>query len=512
MFFILAIALLPLAVIALVATLKSINTAEVQKQQLLTAAVEQSAGKLQAQITAIKTAQSLTVNSIAHNITIGDICGRMQIFVRGGEDAKDVHFIVVERSGKIICPATDASQLRTADALALRGKSDAQIFPTVGGILIRSASDDGRVIAATLYGASYLDRLNGVRKADGRRAVWYEQNGDTIRVGDTIRYTARKNISRASAAVGETGIRMTIAVDDPPASLARSLSLLLPLLMSVAAAFLGWLVVRWLLINPLVALQRVVATYQPGTVIEPPRDIRSASGEIAELGKAFQDMSQHVADHEEEMGAALQRQMKLTREVHHRVKNNVQIMSSLISLRARATDQADARAAYASIQRRVDALAVVQRNHYAELEENFGVSACPLISEIAASLRASVPESRPPIAILVDCDPVNMDQDVAAPVAFLIAELADIAIASHSASQLRIALIAEPEPARQARLSITSDAFDDENTAPSNATHLYQRILTGLSRQLRQPLTYDAEAHEYSIMLQILRDPSETFA
>lgn len=512
MFVILTIALLPLALIALFATLQSIRSSEDQKQQLLIAATEQTAGKLQSKIAAIKTAQNLTVNSLAHNIPVGDICGRMQIFVRDGEEVGDVFFLVVGRNGKIICPSTNPAKLKPSDAVTIRGTRDAQIFPATNGLLIRNASDNGTIIAATLYGERYLDRLNGMRHQDRRRAVWFEQGGQTMRVGDPISDADMTDINRASANVGNTGIRITMAVDDPPESLARSLSLFLPFLMSVAAAFLGWLVVRWLLINPLVALQKSVATYEPGQIVCPPRDIRSASREIAELGDAFQEMSEQVAAHEVAMGEALDRQRKLTREVHHRVKNNVQIISSLISLHARATTDANAKAAYGSIQRRVDALAVVQRNHYAELEESHGVSARPLINEIAASLRSSSSDDQQAMTILVDCDAINMNQDVAAPVAFLIAELADMAITSGHATQLRIALIATDETKQHARLSVASDAFMASNANDTEATRLYDRILTGLSRQLRAPLNYVPETGEYNITLQVLRDPPKLFA
>src|SRR3546814_11954106 len=51
---------------------------------------------------------------------------------------------------------------------------------------------------------------------------------------------------------------------------------------------------------------------------------------------------------------------------------NLQVISSLINFHARGARTAEVVTAYASIQRRVDALAVVHRNHFAEMEENRG--------------------------------------------------------------------------------------------------------------------------------------------
>ena len=75
------------------------------------------------------------------------------------------------------------------------------------------------------------------------------------------------------------------------------------------------------------------------------------------------------------------------------MKNNLQVVASLLNIHSRGSPNEEVAAAYASIQRRVDALAVVHRNHFAELEENRGVALKPLISELAANLRATAPAS-----------------------------------------------------------------------------------------------------------------------
>ena len=92
------------------------------------------------------------------------------------------------------------------------------------------------------------------------------------------------------------------------------------------------------------------------------------------------------------MAGALEGQRRLVREVHHRVKNNLQVVASLLNIHGRSAEAAEARAAYDSISRRVGALSIVHRNHFAEMEENRGIALRPLLSELAAELRAGAPE------------------------------------------------------------------------------------------------------------------------
>ena len=75
-------------------------------------------------------------------------------------------------------------------------------------------------------------------------------------------------------------------------------------------------------------------------------------------------MADSIASHEAELQSALHEQKRLTREVHHRVKNNLQIVSSLLSIQGRETANSEVSRAYATVQARVAALAIVHRWMY----------------------------------------------------------------------------------------------------------------------------------------------------
>jgi len=266
---------------------------------------------------------------------------------------------------------------------------------------------------------------------------------------------------------------------------------------------IGWLVVDRLLLRPLSQMQSAVDRFRPGDgPLNLPR-LSTPSMELRALGDAFAKVTTNLANHEAELEQGLARQTRLTREVHHRVKNNLQVVSSLINLHARgATDEAAADA-YASIQRRVDALAVVHRNHYAELEENKGVGLRALIGELASNLRATAPPRAAHMTITLDMIPAFVSQDVAVPVAFLITEVAELIMTCDPEGTIAIVLAPTDTPDR-ALLSITASGLNGETCRSHPALERFTRILQGLSRQLRAPLTHDEAIGRYSIAISVV--------
>jgi two-component system, sensor histidine kinase PdtaS len=296
---------------------------------------------------------------------------------------------------------------------------------------------------------------------------------------------------------------LAIALSALPIGLADILLILLPVLMWIFAAAIGWLIAERLLLRPLVRMQRAVAAYRPGDrELDLPR-VATPAREIGDLGAAFQRVVHTVARHEEELEEAVERQRKLVREVHHRVKNNLQVVASLLNIHARGAASEDVAAAYASIQRRVDALAVVHRNHYAELEENRGVAMKALISELAANLRATAPASASGMVIRLDLEPYYATQDVAVSVAFLVTEVVEYAMFS-GASPLSISLVGEGAQEGTAMLTIDSESLRPGAAQDETLTSRFERIVTGLSRQLRSTIDRDADSGRYSLAIAVV--------
>ena len=186
------------------------------------------------------------------------------------------------------------------------------------------------------------------------------------------------------------------------------------------------------------------------------------------------------------------------REVHHRVKNNLQVVASLLNIHGRSAGTPEAQAAYAGISRRVGALSIVHRNHFAEMEENRGISLRPLVTELAAELRASTPESARGLAIELEIDSLNTTQDVAVAVAFLITEIVEYAILHAGREPVEISLRRTSE--LTARLALSSPVLVPDEDGDSEKLQ-FERIVGGLAKQLRS--TLERKLGRYSVDLPV---------
>ncbi len=279
-------------------------------------------------------------------------------------------------------------------------------------------------------------------------------------------------------------------------SAGRWLGVLLPLLMWLAALLIGWLIADRLLVRPLTGMRAAVARYSAGETSIRLGTTDWLSAEMTALGHAFDRMADDSATHEAAIRAALEEQRRLTREVHHRVKNNLQIVASLLSIQARDTTDAAVGRAYSAVQARVGALALVHRWMYDD-DTARGVDLRALATDLCASLEQAVAVSEG-VAPRIRCDIARfiVAQDTAVPLAFLITEL--VTLAAHATAPQSAEIVVRATAASGiARLELHCPVFcDDALLDPANPA---VRIITGLARQMRAPLRHDPHDCTYAI-------------
>ena len=113
----------------------------------------------------------------------------------------------------------------------------------------------------------------------------------------------------------------------------------------------------------------------------------------------------------------------LIKEIHHRVKNNLQIISSLMSLQERAVADKEVIAVLNESKRRVEAIALIHQKLYQD-ENMYQVDFESYLEEIMSSQQ--VMNTR--IKCLVKSEKIMLDLDTAVPLGLIISELITNAI------------------------------------------------------------------------------------
>lgn len=177
--------------------------------------------------------------------------------------------------------------------------------------------------------------------------------------------------------------------------------LLLPVLMIALASAAIWyaadrLVVRWI-----VLLQRVAVAYGHGHYALRPAALKDAPREFRDLGNTLADMAQAIQERDTSLREAVHQKSTLIKEIHHRVKNNLQIVMSLLSLQSNKLRNSASRDALDQARTRVNALALVHRILY-ELDNAGLVDMRALWTELVEQLHQSFGGERRGIQIKVD--------------------------------------------------------------------------------------------------------------
>lgn len=150
--------------------------------------------------------------------------------------------------------------------------------------------------------------------------------------------------------------------------------------------------------------------------------------ELRVLARSFEQATHAILRQEAELGEAIQQQELLTREIHHRVKNNLQIVASLLNLQANRIRQPDARAEFQAARDRVRALATLHRHLYATGELN-AIQMRPFLQELCGQLFSAMGEREGErVALQIEAADVEVSSDQAVPLALIVTEAVSNAV------------------------------------------------------------------------------------
>jgi two-component sensor histidine kinase/PAS domain-containing protein len=125
--------------------------------------------------------------------------------------------------------------------------------------------------------------------------------------------------------------------------------------------------------------------------------------------------------------AALAEKTVLLKEVHHRVKNNLAVIVSLLSMKAGAIESPEAQAALEDSQQRVRSIALIHE-HLSGTENLYRIDFAEYASQLMQELGGIYGVAARQIAIHVDAEPIEMGIHRAVPCALILNELATNAL------------------------------------------------------------------------------------
>ncbi len=141
-------------------------------------------------------------------------------------------------------------------------------------------------------------------------------------------------------------------------------SVIFPLMTFFAALAAVWWAADRVILRWLHYVERIAAIYAKGRFTVRPLQADKAPPEIRELADILDAMAETIVARDASLHDSLAQKDALLREIHHRVKNNLQVITSLLSLQQRAMTDPAARAAMSDTRQRISAMALIYRALY----------------------------------------------------------------------------------------------------------------------------------------------------
>lgn len=219
--------------------------------------------------------------------------------------------------------------------------------------------------------------------------------------------------------------------------------------------------------------------------------------------KLLAQRNEIIVQKEIDLNKSLHEKEVLLKEMHHRVKNNLQIISSLLNLQSRATKDARVIAAMKEGQARVKSMALIHQKLYAG-EALSSISFQDYTRELLDYLFKTYQHPQKNICYQLDSIDLNLDVDTAIPLGLIMNELVSnslkYAFSDMNEGIVRVSVKATDEPGRL-RLMIGDNGQGlPDNFDYDRSSSIGLRLVRSLSTQLQADLTMlNSSGLSYSI-------------
>jgi two-component sensor histidine kinase len=264
-------------------------------------------------------------------------------------------------------------------------------------------------------------------------------------------------------------------------------------------------------VEPIVWLTQAVTAWRAGGHFDP----GPASGlprEVRDLWDTFVLATDTLGEREQQLRRAVEQQELLMQEIHHRVKNNLQIIASLMNLQASRIRLPEAKREFQAARDRIRALATLHRHLYAHGDLHT-INMRSFLNELCDQLLQAIGESPSGrIELRIEAPALQMSSDQAVPMALIVTEAvsnaAKYAFPQGRAGHIQVRLTTE---GNAARLVIEDDGVGipagPAQTETGVRDGIGMHLIRGFARQLGGTLVVTQDhGTRYTLDLLIVRE------
>ncbi|NOE20793.1 hypothetical protein GS634_21900 [Ruegeria atlantica] len=266
----------------------------------------------------------------------------------------------------------------------------------------------------------------------------------------------------------------------------KALTVAFPILMWVTGLGVALWGLHRLVIRHLDSLRSAVRRFALGER-DPIESLKNAPQEFVQLQTAFNRMVVLVREAENQQEQDLVEKTLLLREVHHRVKNNLQLIASIMNMHMRSAESAEARRLLGQLQRRVRGLAMVHQT----LNQNSKMTTInteTLVGRLVSELAHRPPIHGQPVEVICDIQPIELGQDQAVTLSMLAAEaltnaIKYVGVPEEGPPMISAVLRATTDGAVVLKIANSRGRSDDEEAA-FHSGGIGQRLMQAFVSQL----------------------------
>jgi len=277
-------------------------------------------------------------------------------------------------------------------------------------------------------------------------------------------------------------------------------SALLPIVMWVASLIVAFWALNRLAITHIRKLGRQMRHFALNRTLPRKPLGEQVPFEIVAMEKSFLGMANSILQDEARLEDSLREKNILLKEVHHRVKNNLQLISSIMNMQIRQAPTEANRRVLQRLQDRILSLATVHKSLYQD-NEMTRADGSILLREIVSRNLAVGMESNAGIEAVEDYDSILIRPDDAAPLSLLVSEGVTNAlkyVPKNSVDGATIGVSLKYTDPESARLKITNTSG---GVPPEEGTGLGSRLIQAFARQLNGKLEVKEEEGMYILTL-----------